>query len=120
MVQVKKKKISRASMAERLGSRIAALRKAQGWTQSELAERAGVETETISRFERGATLPSLPTLETLSGCLRVGISELLAEASAQPDDQAARISGWLGELSAPDRAFALDLLKRTCEHLRGA
>ena len=53
----------------------------------DLAERIGVEPETISRFKRGATTPSLQTLEKISHCLRVRIGELLAETSAQPDDQ---------------------------------
>jgi transcriptional regulator with XRE-family HTH domain len=35
-------------MARRLGANIAALRKAREWTQSDLAERVGVDTETIS------------------------------------------------------------------------
>lgn len=77
-----------SSIAQRLGGRIAALRKSRRWTQAGLAERVGVDTETISRFERGATLPSLLTLEKLSQCLRVGVGELLAESSGQPDDQA--------------------------------
>ena len=71
---------------------IAALRKARNWTQSDLAERVGVDTETISRFERGATLPSLLTLEKISKSLKVGIGELLAESSAQPDALAFTLS----------------------------
>ncbi len=107
-----------SSISQRLGSRIAALRKSRRWTQAALAERVGVDTETISRFERGATLPSLLTLEKLSACLRVGVGELLAESSGQPDDQAAQVSAWLQGLGEDDRQFVLDLVRRACEHLR--
>ena len=83
-------------------------------------ERIGVEPETISRFERGATTPSLQTLEKNSPCLRVRIGELLAETSAQPDDQATKIAAWLAELDEPHRSFVVDIGKRTCDHLRSA
>lgn len=107
-------------LAQRLGTQIATLRKTKEWTQAELAERIGVEPETISRFERGATVPSLQTLEKISHTLRVGIGELLTESSVLPDDQASKLAAWLAELDEPHRAFVVDLVKRTCDHLRSA
>lgn len=109
---------SGSSLARHLGANIAALRKARGWTQSGLAERVDVDTETISRFERGATLPSLLTLEKVGKALRVGVGDLLAESSALPEDQVARVGVWLAELSEADRGFALDQMRRICAHLR--
>lgn len=107
-------------LAQHLGANIAALRKSRGRTQSGLAERVGVDTETISRFERGATLPSLLTLEKVGKALRVGVgvADLLAESSTLPDDQVARVGVWLAELSEVDRSFALDQMRRICVHLR--
>ncbi|MEJ1959917.1 MAG: helix-turn-helix transcriptional regulator [Nitrosomonadales bacterium] len=40
-------------LALNLGKRIAEQRKQIGWTQASVAEKVGVDTETISRFERG-------------------------------------------------------------------
>ena len=107
-----------ARLALRLGASIAERRKACGWTQAALAERVGVDTETISRFERGATLPSLLTLEKLGDCLRVRVGELLTESSTQLNDQTPVLSAWLADLDERDRDFVLDLVKRTCDHLR--
>lgn len=101
----------------RLGTKIAALRKIRSWTQADLAERIGVDTETISRFERGAMLPSLMTLEKVSHSPQTGIGELLSEASVQPDDQASMLSAWLAELDEANRTFVVDLVRRTCDHL---
>ena len=115
-----KKKHPGKPLAQRLGTQIATLRKTKEWTQADLAERIGVEPETISRFERGATTPSLQTLEKISHCLRVRIGELLAETSAQPDDQATKIAAGLAELDEPHRSFVVDMVKRTCDHLRSA
>ena len=52
-----KKKHPGKPLAQRLGTQISTLRKTKEWTQADLAERIGVEPETISRFERGATTP---------------------------------------------------------------
>lgn len=106
------------TLGKRLGANIAARRKARGWTQAALAERLEVDAETVSRFERGAVLPSLLTLERLSACLRVRVGELLTESSSQPDDQASILSAWLVGLEERDRNFVLELVKRACEHLR--
>src|SRR6266496_3831390 len=38
--------------------RLRRTRHLKGWTQSELAERVGTDFETVSRWERGITLPS--------------------------------------------------------------
>lgn len=113
------KKEPRYSLANRLGARLAARRKVCGQTQSGLAEQVGVDTETISRFERGVALPSLLTLEKISRSLHVGVGDLLAESTAQADDQAALFSAWVADLGEADRHFVLDLIKNTCNHLRG-
>ena len=108
----------RSGLATHLGRNIAVLRKQRNWTQSQLAERIGVDTETISRFERGATLPSLMTLERLAQSLKVALPELLAESSSRADDQAVTLSAWLDDLSEPDRVFVLDMTRKLCQHLR--
>lgn len=113
-----KKKVAGRPLAELLGARIAELRKSRQWTQAQLAERMEVEPETISRFERGATVPSLHTLEKLALILRASIGDLLVESSTAPDDQAMRISAWLSELKPADRALVTDVMQRLCDRLR--
>lgn len=113
---VRRKK--RSALAIRLGANLAAKRKNRNWTQAELAERVGVDTETISRFERGATLPSLSTLERLAQTMRTPLIELLTESSIHSDDQAVTLSAWINDLSESDRLVVLDLTKRLCQHLR--
>jgi DNA-binding XRE family transcriptional regulator len=45
-------------------------RKAAGWTQAELAARAGVRQETISRIETGKHSPGLKTMAKIDGALQ--------------------------------------------------
>ncbi len=112
------KKLAEKPLAQLLGQRIAQLRKSRQWTQAQLAERLQVEPETISRFERGASVPSLHTLESLASVLRVGIGDLHAHSSTAPDAQAMRISAWLSEQEPTDRAFVTGIVQQLCERLR--
>lgn len=104
-------------MSIRLGRNLAGYRKALGLTQEQLAQRLGVEPETISRFERGATAPSLATLEKIAALLQVRISDLLGEASPMPSDAAMILHAWLLRLNEDDRDFVLESVKRLCTYL---
>ncbi|HZW26507.1 MAG TPA: helix-turn-helix transcriptional regulator [Gallionella sp.] len=100
-----------------LGTNIAERRKKLGWTQAELAERIGVDTETVSRFERGSNLPSLQRLEKLADALKLPLYRLVAASSPRADDQALILNEWISELTPKDREFALNTLKQLCIHL---
>lgn len=104
-------------LGKRLGKNMAQKRKGIGWTQAKVAEKVGVDTETISRFERGVSLPSLVTLEKLAHVLKTTVSDLLEEGSTEPHDQAVVISAWLSDLKENDRDFVIGLMKQTCEYL---
>lgn len=70
-----------------IGSFIAALRKAQGLTQRELAERLGVSDKAVSRWEREETLPDLSLIPALAELFGVTADELLrGQRSAAPAD----------------------------------
>lgn len=105
-------------LASRLGKRIATRRKSLAWTQDDLAERMGVDAETISRFERGAHLPSLPTLERLAAALRVEVGALLSKSGPAKADDVAALAAWMDGLSTEDRKFVLSVARDCCEHLR--
>jgi len=100
-----------------LGANISERRKKLGWTQAELAERIGVDTETVSRFERGSNLPSLQRLEKLADALNIPLYRLVAASSPRADDQSHILNEWISELTPKDREFALNTLKQLCAHL---
>lgn len=109
---------ARRQLGKRLGKRIADRRKAIAWTQNQLAERLGVDAETISRFERGVTVPSLVTLDQLAKVLKSRTADLLSASSTEPTDQAIRISAWLDGITSRDREFVVEHVKRLCDQLR--
>lgn len=103
-----------SDLPQRLGRNIAKQRKQIGCTQANLAERMKMEPESISRFERGAALPSLATLELLAGELNVTVADLLAECSDSAYSEAQRVSGWLSKLQPDARKMVLDGLQKLC------
>lgn len=62
---------------ERIGKFIAELRKENGMTQEELAEKMGVTAKSVSRWENGKTLPDISLLILLAELLNCTIQELL-------------------------------------------
>lgn len=69
---------------KRIGSFIAALRKEQGLTQEQLAEKLGVSNRSVSRWENGNTLPDLSLMQSICDHTGVTISELLSGARRDP------------------------------------
>ncbi len=65
-----------SDLAKQLGRRIHLFRKQSGLTQAALAEKAKISNEFMSGIERGARLPSLPTLERVAAALRVSLKDL--------------------------------------------
>jgi DNA-binding XRE family transcriptional regulator len=55
-----------------LARQIIRRRQAAGWTQAELARRAGVRQETVSRIESGKHAPTVATVDKLDRALREG------------------------------------------------
>lgn len=100
-----------------LGRNITERRKQLGWTQADLAERLGVDSETISRFERGSNLPSLLRLEALALIMDAPLAALLAESSTHPLDQSRVLAELIGKLGEKDRLFVVNIVKLCCGHL---
>lgn len=72
-----------------LGRNVRRLREAKGWSQPELADRAGLARPTIARVELGyATATTLETAERLAEALGVTLDELTSD----PDLQAGAVS----------------------------
>jgi transcriptional regulator with XRE-family HTH domain len=62
---------------ERFGARIKALRLKAGWTQEDLAEKAGVGRVFISQMENGHKDVCLGVIEALAGSFKISLSELM-------------------------------------------
>lgn len=68
-----------------LAMKASEIRKARGLSQVELAEQAGVEQPTISRFERGADGITLGVVRQIAKALDVSVAELLDEDRSETE-----------------------------------
>jgi transcriptional regulator with XRE-family HTH domain len=67
----------RDAAVARFGKKVRAARQARGWTQEELAERAGLAPVQISRIERGVREVRLTTLLRIAQALQTTPDRLL-------------------------------------------
>jgi transcriptional regulator with XRE-family HTH domain len=65
--------------AANLGQRVAVIRKAWGWTQSDLADRLRVKKATVSAWERELATPNGISLIALAAVLNISPEALLGE-----------------------------------------
>lgn len=66
-------------MKRSLGEKISELRKQQGMTQDELAEKMGVTSQAVSKWENDLSIPDLPVLVELSDYYHVSLDYLVRE-----------------------------------------
>lgn len=78
---------SQFNLAARVGILIRRLRDVQGFSQAELANRAGVTQGALSQIEAGKRLINLNTLYRLGDALGMLPSRLLALAEIGPDKE---------------------------------
>ena len=67
-----------------LSERLAQLRRARGWSQTELAERLDVSRQAVSRWEVGTSFPSMEKLLALADAYGLSLAALLQGDEAVP------------------------------------
>ena len=70
-----------------IGGFIAALRKANGMTQKDLAERLNVSDKTVSRWERDDGAPDLAAIPAIAEIFGVTCDELLRGERKSPEER---------------------------------
>ena len=89
-----------------IANNIAEFRKKCGFTQKELAERAGVSSQTVSKWEKGLSVPDSELLIKLAEVLEAPVSQLLGskiETAEQPDALAEQLSRINEQLAIKNR-----------------
>ena len=96
--------------------RLRAARGTREWSQSDLAQRAGLPPSSIAHFETGSRKPSFDTLRRLANALEVTTDYLLGRVEdpglAEAGDPLFRD---IGNLTGSDRELARDFLKMLAE-----
>lgn len=75
----------------RLSEKILELRKADGLSQEQLAEKIGITRQSISKWESGESLPEIERLIELSKIFHVTVDYLVNESSDKPNAEQTKI-----------------------------
>lgn len=67
-----------------LSEKIYTLRRKNGLSQEQLAEKIGVSRQAISKWEGGLSTPELDKLKALSECFQISLDELTEKQAAKP------------------------------------
>jgi transcriptional regulator with XRE-family HTH domain len=95
------------------GSRLRAAREQKGLSQSELAEKAGLQPSAVSHFETGRRAPSFDNLRALADALSVTIDYLSGrqDAAAMAGPAAERLFRHYSKLSDAEQQTVEDFAK---------
>ncbi len=110
------------SVEKQIGNHIARLRKEREITQEQLAELVNVAPETISRIERGASVPSLKTLEKISEALHTSLKDLFdfkyrQEIVSEIEKESMKLLTYLKAKKADDIKMGHRILKGIFEQI---
>lgn len=91
--------------------RLVSMRKAKGWTQIELAQRAELHVVQVRRYETGVSEPSLEAIRKLAVALSVSADALLFEPNERgPDDELKLHFEAVGQLDPDAQRSVLDVI----------
>ena len=84
-----------------IGQQVRELRRRRGFSQAQLAKRAGMSGANVSFIENGVTSASIETLEKLAAALNSELVVYLAAEDRQADALSERIRALLPKLPPP-------------------
>lgn len=95
-----------------IGNRIKEYRIKANLKQGNLAELAGIDTNNLSRIERGQAVPKLETILNISSALHITPNDLLLESYDAPLPLIdAEISNLLRDMNANDRKKVMEYIR---------
>lgn len=77
--------------------KIEKLKEQRGWSEYELAKKAGINQSTISSLYRNYHLPTIPTLEAICNAFEITLSQFFADANVPvslTDEQKKMLEQW--------------------------
>lgn len=94
-----------------LSDNIKNLRKQKGYTQETLAQSLNIVRQTVSKWEKGYSVPDADMLEKLSDVLEVPVSDLLGKPSEAPE-QVSELERISSQLAIINEQMAREMARR--------
>lgn len=91
------------------GSMVSALRREQGMTQLELAEKMGVTDKAVSKWERDLSFPDVSSIPKLAGIFGVSVDELMQVKAAAGNGASSKRINKIIDLALKGVALAMGI-----------
>ena len=109
------------SLQRTIAARLRALRKAAGLTQEQLAEKAGIGPEHLSKIETARRFPSIETLISVASALNAEPADLIGRPGRDTrSERADRIDAVISSLCDDDAEFVESEILNWVSRLRRA
>ena len=98
---------------KKTGSFLRELRKDQGITQEQFAEKLGVSARTVSRWETGSNMPDISLLSEIADFYDVGISEIIAgeRKSDEMNEEVKEVADAMSDYAGAEKAKLLKSIR---------
>jgi transcriptional regulator with XRE-family HTH domain len=106
-----------SALAKLIGRNVKAARVRLGLTQSELAEKLGLDSLTISRLETGVQMPTIERLNDTATMLQVSLPILVTDAG-QTDIFGERVAAAVQDLPPSEKEFVHTFAVQFAHHWR--
>lgn len=103
---------------QKIGKRLADLRKKNHFKQTELAEKLNVSQQVISNIERELTVPDIEFLKSAADLYKVSLDQLVGRdfLSEETDDIEQKIISYIKQMDDKGKELSLDLLSQVAKH----
>lgn len=103
------------------GERLAYIRKKNGYTQQQLAEKLNVSQQVVSNIERNASAPDIDFIRGVADLYNVSIDELIGR-TVNPSDKITverQIMNVIERMDDMGKELSLDLVNQVAKHQGG-
>lgn len=103
-----------------IGQTLLMERRKVGLSQQQVAEKIGIEPESVSRIENGVIAPTLARLRQFSAIYGCSLEFIVGQASDQLPDVAKRLAEELEGLPDADRVFVVEQAISAARHIKAS
>jgi len=103
---------------QKLGQRIATLRKENHYKQTDIACKLNVSQQVISNIERGITVPDVEQLKCLADIFNISLDKLVGRnfSDDNTDDYERQIISFIKKMDDKGKELSLGLLSQVVQH----
>lgn len=103
---------------QKIGERLAKLRKDNHLKQSDIAEKINESQQVISNIERGITMPDIEQLKKIADIYNISLDQLVGREffGENTDDVERQIISYIKQMDDKGKELSLGLLSQVAQH----